>query len=310
MLQKLRIVAGLAVLMLMLVGGWKWRKVSAQETIRAIGISDAGLTLVTPLEPGFDGMIKGLIGENHVPELASLRDYSVILHNHSNQTVVAYYLRWEFTEPDGNRTQMDMTENRITRFLDGGYKKTDAENDGLGPTIAPQSWVVVTPRRVVKTGAGAESRSSNGRYVSHLEQVSSKFAEASDIRVSLDGAFFEDGSFVGPNESHFFEIIKSQVRAKQNLLSYIIMSVGQGRTVDDVANELKTSLPASRPELSRTADGSISGLDDYFRFQYVSEFLGVYRGNGAFLALGWAHQGLYQHPARLEKKSSIEGKTP
>jgi hypothetical protein len=283
--------------------------VSAQETILAVGISEAGLALVTPMEPGFDSMVKKLVGADCVPELDALRAYSVVLYNHPNQTVVAYYLRWEFTEPNGNRTQIDMTENRITRFLDGGNKKTDAENDGVGPTIAPQSWVVVTPRRVVKTGAGAESRSSNGRYVSHLEQVSSKFAVATNIQVSLDGAFFEDGSFVGPNESHFFEIIKSQVGAKQNLLSYILMSVGHGRTLDDVVNGLQASLPVSRPELRRTPDGSVGGLDDYFRFQYVSEFLGIYKGNGASLALGWAHEGLYQHPPRLEQKSGIGAKT-
>jgi hypothetical protein len=283
--------------------------VSAQGTIRAVGISEAGLTLLTQMEPGFDDMVKGLVGADRVPELDALKSYSVVLHNHSNQTVIAYYLRWEFTGPNGNRTEIDMTENRITRFLDGGSKKTDAENDSLGPTIAPQSWVVVTPRRVVKTGAGAEGRSSNGRYLSYLEQVSSKFAEASHIQVSLDGAFFEDGSFVGPNSSRFFEIIKSEVETKQNLLSYIVRSVGNGRTIDDVANELHSSLSASRPELSRGPDGSVSGLDDYFRFQYVSEFLGVYKANGPSLALGWAQEGLYKHPPTLENKFSIGGNT-
>lgn len=140
--------------------------------------------------------------------------------------------------------------------------------------------------------------------------MSYKFAQATDIHVSLDGAFFEDGSFVGPNESRVFEIIKSEVGAKQHVLSYIVTSVSQGRTIDAVANELQASLPLSRPELSRTPDGSISGLDDYFRFQYVSEFLGVLKANGRVLALGWAYDGLYQHPPRLERRSSIGGNTP
>jgi hypothetical protein len=273
--------------------------------MRTIGIPDAGLTLVGPGDPDFDHLVSVLLGDRPDPTFEALKAYSVVLYNQSTKTVVAYALRWEYTKPDGKRIHVDVTTGRVTRLLDGAAIKTKPEDDRRGPTIEPHSWAIVTPRTVLKTNSstgGLTSHPRYGSYLSALQHLASRFSEATDLEVNLDGAFFEDGSFAGPDRSGFFNIFQTEVNAKQKLMAYIVQSVRAGRNLDDVAEEIQASLPASPPEPSVSPDGSLGGLDEFFRHRYASEFLGVYHANGRDLALGWAYYHFFRHPPKLEKK--------
>lgn len=301
MRSKLPTIAGIAVLLVVVAACWKSSGVKAQGTMHTMSIPDASLMLVGQADHEFDPLVTALLGGPD-PDFETLKPYSVVLYNRSNKTLVAYNVRWEFTRPNGNRIHVSVSDGRIQRLLDGGMPHEDPTDDRQSPSINRQSWAIVTPAGVKKTNFSTAVGASRTPDWSAIQPMISRFSQATDLEVSLDGAFFEDGSFVRPNRSGFFETFKSQVNAQQALVSYIVHSAGEGRTVDDVAREVQASLPASHPQLASSSDGSTSGFDEFFSYKYSSEFLAVYRSSDGKGALAWARYQLFQHLPILKKK--------
>jgi hypothetical protein len=308
MAQKLRIVVGLALLIVLMLGGWQSHKVKAKETMRAVGIPEAGLALIGSGEPQFDELAKRLLGDELPPELEALKPYSVVLYNHSDQTVVAYALRWEYTSARGRPVHIDLSDGEVAGLLDGATKKITGEGEKTAPTLPARSWIVVTPPTALKTNSGARERASDSYHQDFLHRLADRFSQANDISVTLDGAFFEDGSFIGPNKARFFENFSSEVRAKQNLMSSVVLAAEEGRSIHDIAQEVRASLPGSRPSLGIEPDGSISGYDEHYRYVYASQFLSAYHNSGEEATLAWAHYHLFRHPPKLTSESSKETK--
>jgi hypothetical protein len=280
-------------------GSWKSHKVNARETMRAVGIPDAGLVLIKAGEPQFNELAKHLLGDQFPPELEMLKPYSAVLYNRSDKTVVAYALRWEYTSASGKLVHIDLSDGEVTSLLDGETKKTTGEYEKAGPAVAGRSWIVVTPPTALKTNSGAKERASDSNHQNFLQTLASRFSQATDISITLDGAFFEDGSFVGPNNARLFENFSSELKAKQNLMSYIVMATQEGGSFSDIAQEIQASLPGSPPRLRIEPDGSISGYYEHYNYIYASQFLSTYRNSGEEATLAWAHYHLFRNPPKL-----------
>ena len=300
-------VAGISVLFLVIAVVIASRAIHAQVSMIVTGLPDEGLILIGPADAGFNKHLKGLLADETTPELDALRSYSVILRNNSRQTVIAYALRWEYTNTDGKRVHVDLSDGQITRLMNGAIRKTRTEHDKVGPAIEAHSWVVATPATILKTSSGARDRANDSNYQDFLQKLVTRF-QGKDVSVTLDGAFFEDGSFVGPNGSHLFENFGSEVSAQQNLLQHVIEAAQQGRSMDDVAREIQASLPDSPPKPTLAPDGTILLDDQYYRHKYASRFLSVYRNAGQESALGWAKDHLFQNPPKLTNLNSKETK--
>jgi hypothetical protein len=299
-------IAGVSVLFLVIAVAMTSRAVHAQVSMTVTGLPDKGLILIGPADPRFDKLLKGLLGDETTPELDALRPYSVILHNNSSQTVVAYALRWEYTRPTGKRVHVDLSDGQITRLMDGATRKTPTEYDKVGPGIDPHSWAVATPPTVLKTSSGARDRAKDANYQDFLQKLVTRFGQGQDVSITLDGAFFEDGSFVGPNKTHLFENFTTEVLAKQNFVQQVVVAAQQGRSMDDVARELRASLPDSPAKPTLASDGTIRGDEQYYRYEYASRFLSIYRNAGQESALGWAKSHLIQNPPKLRNLNSEE----
>jgi hypothetical protein len=302
--RMLPALAGLSVLLSVIWLGLSYRAVHAQVSMNITGLPEKGLHLVGTGDPGFGRLLKSLPGDETTPELDALRPYSVILQNKSLQTVVAYVLRWEYTNLDGKRIHMDLSDGEITRLMDGPTRKVPTEYDENGPALDPHSWVLATPSTVLKTSSGARDRANDPNYQAFLQRIVTRFNQGQDFSVTLDGAFFEDGSFVGPNRSHLFENFSSEVSARQNLVQQIVDAAQAGRSVNEVAREIQASLPDSPPKLTRASDGTIRGDDQYYRHKYASRFLSVYRNAGQESALEWAKNLRFQNVPRLTTQDS------
>jgi hypothetical protein len=303
-LDKLRVATGFTVLLTLILVGWQWRRVNAQETMRIIDLPDSGLKLVQSQDPNFNNLIKASLAGEAVPELDALKPYTVILQNNSSSVLVAYAVRWEYTKPDGRRAHVDYSDGQVGRLLDGAIRKPITPYDEGGAMLYPHSFVVVTPTTTLKTASGARDRASDPNYQALLQKLASRFSQGQDVSATLDGAFFEDGSFVGANNTHFFEKFTSEVRARQNLAQRIVESIGQGRSVRDVAREIQESLPAVPPKLALAPEGTLQGYDDYYKHEYASAFLSVYRNSGQEAALAWAQSNLFRNPPRLSHSIS------
>ena len=95
--------------------------------------------------------------------------------------------------------------------------------------------------------------SSSSSAVAERSQLTSELSQATDLTVSLDGVFFDDGTFVGPNSTGFFERINAIVSAKLDLLSDVARANEQGDT-DLVLDGIIAK--SSEPDTGATAGSS------------------------------------------------------
>jgi hypothetical protein len=293
-------IAGVSVLCLVISVALTSRAVHAQVSMNATGLPDKGLILIGPADPGFEEKATSALNGRKDFNFETLKPYSVILHNTSQKTVVAYSLRWEYPAPKGQIGIWDQSFGQGSRLLDGGKRKTNALDDKRGPTIDPGEWKLVTPKSYI----GAESRvtsdaqAADQGYRTYLESVANRLGSGG-LSVTLDGAFFEDGTFVGPDRAGYFDIFKADVTARHDLMARVTAAGKTGQGLAQVASEIESALPAQKPRLRSGA--SPGDYYEYYKNLYATEFLDVRKKLGDQGALGIAHFHSFEHPPVFRK---------
>lgn len=196
-------------------------------------LQEEGVELIGPSDPAFSTMVRGWSGANSSAVIEALGPYSVFVKNTSNRSIVACELKWELTAADGTTR----TETRgfvvLWRLMQQG-----ATGVG-GPLIRPNANWFFTPSSIDIRQA-ANTSSTVGRIdavpdenevsmrTKYLGHVVSRLAQYTGITVSIDGVFFEDGTFVGPNSTKFFEDVQADIDARRDLYLEIGHHIGQG----------------------------------------------------------------------------------
>ncbi len=294
-------VAGISVLFLVIAVALASRVVHAQVSMTATGLPDKGLILIGPANPGFEEKAASVLNGRHDFTYESLKPYSVILQNNSHKAVVAYSVRWEYPAPKGQIGIWDQSFGQGSRLLDGGKRKTNPSDDKRGLTIDPGEWKLITPKSYIgsESKVTSEALAADQGYRTYLESVANRMG-SSDLTVTLDGAFFEDGTFVGPDRVGYFDIFKADVTARHDLMARVVAAGKTGQGLAQVASEIDSSLPASRKnELHPGA--TPSDYYEYYKSVYATEFLGVRNKLGDQGALGIAYFHSFEHPPVFKK---------
>jgi hypothetical protein len=73
------------------------------------------------------------------------------------------------------------------------------------------------------------------------------------MTVSIDGVFFEDGTFLGPDTTGFFATVEAYVNAKRDLLQEINFAVKNKRSLDEIFTYIEelASSPLPNKRLSQ-----------------------------------------------------------
>ena len=216
-----------------------------------------GLKIISPLDPSFDGLVASYLKGEERPDLEDLKPFSVLVQNTSAKSVVAYVLKWELVRTDGRS---------ITNFT--AYAQPGVLMGNLSTNPQADAGHIIKPGRMrlfswdspldpggdsafgVRVGGSANpppagigtKKEASSKVLSELK---SQLIQATSITVSLDGAFFEDGTFLGANSSGYFEQIKAQVDARIDLLNEVASALAQQADMDKVLDSI-----ASRPYVS------------------------------------------------------------
>jgi len=293
-------VAGVFVLFLVIAVALTNRAVHAQVSMTVTGLPDKGLILIGPAESGFEEKAATMLNGRKDFTYETLKPYSVILHNTSQKTVVAYSLRWEYPAPKGQIGIWDQSFGQGSRLLDGGKRKTNAAEDKRGPTIDAGEWKLITPRSYI----GSESRvtpdvmAADAGYRSYMQNIVDRFGSR-DLTVTLDGAFFEDGTFVGLDRAGYFDIFKADVTARHDLMARVVAAGKAGHGLAQVASEIESALPAQKTQLR--GDSNPADYYEHYKNQYATEFLNIRNKVGDEGALGIAHFHSFEHPPVFRK---------
>jgi hypothetical protein len=242
-------------------------------------LPEEGLVIVRPSDASFSAKFaKEMEGQSQ--STANLvQPFSVFLENRSEQTVVAYMIQWCFTRSDGANDCYRKAFVAPRALMDGA--KGTAEDEARSGTVKPNSSVflsLISPDgrgsfrvRVPTTREEAE-KIKQGATPDLTQRVQAELARYTDVVVTIDGAFFDDGSFVGDDVSGFFDQINAQVKAKYDLLSEVkTESDKPQRTHEEIFHHVEDA--ASQNPLPISPQSNAADHYSYYKQFYAHQIL-------------------------------------
>lgn len=248
-------------------------------TMHSKDLPESGLSILLPSDPSFDGRLANVMSGESNETVNILKPFSIFLENKNNQAVVAYMVKWCFTKSDGTANCHRKAYASPNALMEG--ESLSEEVESRSGRIKPNSAILlslVSPNsgsfRVSASREEAEKFKQGAKLDRGelLQRYNSELAKYTDVIVSIDGAFFEDGTFVGENTTGFYEQIKAQVDAKRDLLNELLAeSTNPHKSKDQAFGRMEEIAKQQTADLN-----SKSTPADYYNFYkkfYASEVL-------------------------------------
>lgn len=219
-------------------------KRSGQVSLKIKDIREHGLVIVGRADPDFESL-KGTLSREGVHLDLSIQPY-VFIKNLGNKRAIAYSLKWELLKDDGRV----VTKTRSYSREDILFGKEAPEDPSDRIILRPNAARLFSlaghgdGQEISLTPVSKTEGKSDIAILQKLEQtglltgVGKELEHTVSVTVSLDGAFFEDGTFVGPNTSSFFERTSTAIDAKNHMLQEILTRLNQADTPAEVMKYL------------------------------------------------------------------------
>ena len=226
-------------------------------------LPEHGISMVAPSDPAFT---QG--------KAITIHPYSVILKNTSNRSVVGYSLKWQCSD---GQTQTAATSNlsndRLVShvvgfaFMYGEESERNAILNTVEDVIKPDTtWLIsVDYARPMNEGVAAFNADLDKAAVAQV------IAACPTMTVIADGIFFDDGTFIGPDTSHFFSQVKAQVDTRYEILREVEKDLKSGKSSSEIFRELEQIR-----DHEKAPDGGEMTLDElhsYFRKVFAQDVL-------------------------------------
>ena len=167
-----------------------------------------------------------------------------------NRAVIAYTLKWELMKPGGQTLTQTRSYTTLWKLM--GVEGPDRD----GNIIRPNSSAIATPSNLDPTQIAESIADGSTELQASIEDTREELASYTGITVALDGVFFDDGAFVGPDSTGYFLKVKALRDARRDLYLELKRSRSQGQPsvqalqrVEEIASD-----PAGTPRSSMAPD--------------------------------------------------------
>lgn len=227
--------------------------------------------------------------------------YSVLLKNTSTRAIVGYSIKWECSDGKTETSGRDLSLDRILLhtlavvFLYGEESERRLMLNRLDDVIKPNStWLVANdyPPREINQEVNVEL---NEAAIAEVNTA------CPTMTVTLDGIFFDDGTFVGPDTTNFFARVKTQMDARYEVLQGVRNELKSGKTPGEVFRGLEQIRDRERQD---SGGGTIDELRSYYRNLFARDVLGRNEVWGTEKAIEQVHQLLSKPWVKLRKLES------
>lgn len=203
-----------------------------------------GLVIVARSDPDFDSL-KGILSQKGIRIDLSIQPY-VFIKNLGSKRMIAYSLKWELLKDDGRVVTKTRSYSREDILMGKEAPEDPSDRIILRPNAArlfslagygDGQEISLTPNS--KTAAESDTEIPQKlERTGLLTGVAKELNRTVGVTVTLDGAFFEDGTFVGPNTSGFFERTSMQIDAKNHIVQEMLRRLNQGDAPADIMKYL------------------------------------------------------------------------
>lgn len=293
--------------------------------VRAVNVSinvkdlpEYGLHIIGPSDPSFDSMLAKATKDEPASVVELIKPFTFFLSNTGSKHVIAYKFRWECTKPDGAVIYKDSSTSSAWIFTDDVGDLNKALNKsqdiikpnstwlfslGLAPRQLDNSpsrpeqsgvWATISNRTDSQENMGVPDQNQA------LKLLHNELAAYTSITIVLDGVFFADGSFAGPDATGFFDAVKSEVDAKLDILNGFQEGIRKGKPSDEIFKEI-TDI-SDEPDVDLGPDSTAS---DYYRFHrkiFAQELLSQQQSSGSEQTIKHALKRLEKPWVKLRKQ--------
>jgi hypothetical protein len=201
-------------------------------------LPEHGIQVMLPTDPGFDEKFLRFVKNQPEDVRECIRPLSAIVHNRSKRVIVGIRLLWEILKPDG----------RVLKLPVGSFNPAAFMYLGRPEFLRNLGASVILPGHSVLLSAGGSagedqdlrldlallsfhgSQEDSAKFRAELSRgnqleafkLSQKstiglLRDASGVTVSVDGVLFEDGTFVGDDQTGLFSEAKAYFDAEHDL---------------------------------------------------------------------------------------------
>jgi hypothetical protein len=230
------------------------------------------ISLLAPGDPTFDGAADEILANK--PALLALKHISVVLANNSDKHIVGYAVTWHFADPNGRIINKQATFMQPASLSDGNRRNLFPNHPG-STLIESGTKRLISPLAAIGTSTNL-ARMETPAFQNALSGFDSLMNESSEVSITLDGILFEDGSFVGPNRTGFYDSIVKTFDTVQNFNRELLKLSQSGSSDQDLMDWAKHQ---------KENIGSISDVSSAELLAAANEFLSISQQSGIPMAL-------------------------
>lgn len=313
MMRKTAVLALIIISAITLTGGFVLSRSARAMSIKVHkkDLPEHGLTIIGPSDPSFDALLAARLKGESSEIMDNLKPFSFFVENKSKLMVVAYTIRWCFTKADGTNDCYVSSLTNPRALMDGeNLPEEMIEQSGK---IKPNSTRFFSLLSL--EGSGFISVPANPAEVEQMKNGSTpdrgellrrygaELSKYSDVTFEIDGAFFDDGSFVGPDTTGLFGRTKALIGAQYDVLTEITRGLSKpGKTKVDVFKDLEAT--AGQPEITLNSKSTFDDHYKYYKRRYANEILRSRTFVGDEKALRLALRPMKKPWRVLQKKKS------
>ncbi|MDT4954916.1 MAG: hypothetical protein QOJ02_3054 [Acidobacteriota bacterium] len=236
-----------------------------------------GLSIIGPSDSSYDSMVSALLNREPNPIVEAFRPFSIFIKNTTKQTMVGCMLKWELMQPDGK--VLTEKHDYIALWSLTGTAITNTSEAVIRPNATQfftPSYLEVNQSVSIK---GSSSRdTASPEIAEYLKQRRSELGQFISITVSLDGAFFDDGTFVGPDTAGFFLKVLAIRNARHDLFKEIEQKVQRKANNNEIFQQMEAV--ASAPEVELTSNSTPSDYYNNYKREAALELLRARTASG------------------------------
>lgn len=206
----------------------------------------------------------------------SVDPYTVVLRNTSSKAVVGYSIKWECFHGKMESPTRDMSHDRKFSnsfgfaFMYADESERRAVLNNADEVINPNTTWLISPDFPARKMNGHIEELSTRRDQAALAEVQ---AACPMMTVTLDGVFFDDGTFVGPDTNDFFAKVKTQMDVRYEVLRGVQSDLKSRKDPTEVFRGLEQIRDRERQVSG--GEMTINELRSFYRHMFAQDVLGM-----------------------------------
>lgn len=271
-----------------------------KATTAQINIKDLpefGLSLIGPADSSYNDLVSAIFSGEQPVVVQSLSPYSVVLKNTSGRAVVACQIKWEFMDFNGE------VRTEVTGFTTLWKLMNQGASGVGGEIIQPHSTWFLPPTNVAigPTSNLSERLNTTAKQTlsTYYDQLIAALEQSTNITVSIDGVFFDDGTFVGQDSTRFFDYVLALRDARLDIFREIERGTKQSGSANKAFEKMRQLVDA--PDVGLRSTPTLPELYSFHKKDVADEVLRMKQKVGEEETVKFFMQYMRTPPVLLKK---------